>query len=80
MCVSVKVLKIQVSADTDVSLRVRVRVTNMGPAGTAGPASPGAAWPSLRGRSRASLVDTQLLLASARGSLVKEAGMWALAS
>lgn len=59
-------MKIQVSADTDVSLRVRVRVTNMGPAGTAGPASPGAAWP--------------LLLASARGSLVKEAGMWALAS
>lgn len=73
-------MKIQVSADTDVSLRDRVRVTNTGPAGTAGPASLGAAWLSLCGQGRASLVDTQLLPASARGSLVKEAGMWALES
>lgn len=77
---SVEVLKIEVSADTDVSLRGRGRVTNTGPAGPASPASLGAAWPSLRGRGRASLVDTPLLPASARGSLVKEAGMWALAS
>lgn len=79
-CVSVKVLKIHVAADTNVSLRGRGRVTNTGPAGPASPSSLGAAWPSTARAGQGSLVDTQLLPASARGSLVKEAGMWVLAS